>query len=210
MAQSVGPSRQSNPKPNRVAPAFTDQNDNRDPNGLNEHIKCEFYDVIAEPKGVHSFDCIWELSEVLFSCCKNCWYKLFTLMCGCCIAAYWALEFVPVIFSHVWCLTPCYQVVNITCGFWCKNFFNLCVRCFVAPCAKSCAPFFRFCGDGLDKRVDTPSIFPNWDRKSVPPKKEKKPDTPPPPAAVARRESHWDDYDKTKIAKSVKRQLMLM
>ena len=206
MSYAAGPSRQSNPKPNRVAPAFT-ENENRDPNGLNEHIKCEFYDVIAEPKGIHSFDCTWEMSEVLFTCCKQCWYKLFTLMCGCCIAAYWAIEFAPVVFSHVWVLTPCVQVFRLICGFWCKNFLNLCVRCAVAPCAKAMAPFFRFCGDGLNKRADTPPIFPNWDRKKVP-KKEKKIDTPPPDAA--RRESHWEDYDKTKIAKSVKRQLMLM
>ena len=208
MSQGAGTSR-PNPKPNRVAPAFTEK-ENRDPNGLNAHIKCEFYDVIAEPTGVHSFDCIWEMSEVLFSCCKQCWYKLFTLWFGCCIAAYWALEFAPVIFNHVWFLTPCLQVFKIICGFWCKNFFNLCVRCCVAPIAKSMAPFFRFCGDGLNKRADTPSIFPNWDKKKVPkaPKEEKKPATPPP--APARRESHWEDYDKEKIAKSVKRQLMLM
>lgn len=208
MAQKAS-SNVPNPRPNKVAPT-AEEPENRDPKGINEHIKAEFYDVLAEPEDIHSFDCVWEMSEILYSCCRSCWYKLITLLCGCCIAMYWGLEFAPILFHNVWCLTPLTQVFKIICGFWCKNFWMLCIRCLVTPITRSMAPFFRFCGDGLNKRVLTPSIFPNWERKTkvVPvPKKPAKPKTPLPQVVV---ENQFQDYDKEKMARSVKRQLMLM
>ena len=186
---------------------------NRDPKNLNKHIQVDFYSVLAEPRGVHSFDCIWTLAESVYAGFLKCCYKLFTCCSGPCIAVYWALQFVPVIFSHVWCLTPFYNLMKILCGFWCKSVFSLCIRCFIKPVTKSCAPLFRYCGDGLIKRAESPGIFPKVERRrkaapapapapSVTPVVAKQ-NTPPPV------QGEWDNYDKEKIARSVKRQLML-
>lgn len=189
----------------QVAPASGEQKENRDPNGLNQHVKADFYEVLAEPAGVRSPDCTWDMSETLYSCFKDCCYKLFTCLCGCCIAIYWALEFVPVIFAHVWCLTPAAQCFKIICGYWVKSFWVLCFTCMCSPIARSISPFFRFLGNGT-KRMDTPSIFPKYERRPKPVAAPVvvKVDTPPPAE-----KSEWEDYDKEKIAKSVKRQLMM-
>ena len=47
---------------------------NRDPNELNNYIQVDFEDVLAEPSGAHSADCIWKNSYSCFQCGKNCGY----------------------------------------------------------------------------------------------------------------------------------------
>ena len=180
----------------RVAPQGGEPKENRDPNDLNQHIHVDFSDILAEPETTHSLDCVWYCSETLYSCCLECWYKLFTFFCGCWIAIFWAWEFVPTLFAHVWFLTPFYKVVQIVCGYWCKSPWFLCVNCCCSPVARSFAPFFRFCGNGLREPPDSPTLFPRAKRR---PRYEPKPDEPP----------QWNVSDRGKIAKSVKRQLGL-
>ena len=57
---------------------------NRDPNGMNNFIQVEFDDVLAEPKGTHSSDCVWKNSYKCFTCGKNLIYKILSLLCGIC------------------------------------------------------------------------------------------------------------------------------
>ncbi|KAL4218961.1 hypothetical protein ACF0H5_021547 [Mactra antiquata] len=203
---------------NRVAPINPEPLENRDPNDINKHIVNDFYSVFGEPTTTpRSFDCIWEFSEICYDCMKECTYKLMGLCCGICIAIAWGIEFVPIIFSHIWCLTPCTQVVHIVCGIWMKSFWHLCARLCVAPCTKSCALIFTHCGDGLKHRPETPPLFPRGPKRTPKPKpvkeeqkpvvEEKKSVAPVVLAAAAKGE--WDDMDKSKIANSVKRQLML-
>lgn len=223
--------RQPKPKPNRVAPRQPKPKKNRDPKNLNSHIKNDYYSVLAEPRSnTQSFDCIWEFSQLAFECCRDCWYKLFGLFCGCCIATAWAFQFVPVMFSHVWCLTPCNQVLKITVGHWCKWMCFLCARLCVAPCAQACSFLFHNFSYSRMTRPPTPSIFPErpkrgkLEAKAKPVKKKKEPvvkktnkvatapasaPTPSPIPVAAQHTGEFDDYDKEKIAKSVRRQMML-
>ncbi|XP_045200466.1 caveolin-2-like [Mercenaria mercenaria] len=209
--------RVSKPRQTRVAPAEQQPKENRDPNNLNSHIECQYYSVFAEPQtSPQSVDCIWEFSEIVFDCFKECWYKMFGLCCGICIAIAWGIEFVPVIFSHVWCFTPFIQLLNIILTGWCRPVWFLCVNLCISPCTQSCAYFFHNCGYGKMTRPPTPKIFPDRPkRKAAPkpienkiePKKEEKVLAPVPVVVAAKGE--FDEYDKEKIAKSVKRQMML-
>ena len=55
---------------------------NRDPNSMNAFIQVDFEDVLAEPSGAHSSDCVWRNSYACFDCGKNCCYKLCSFFCG--------------------------------------------------------------------------------------------------------------------------------
>ncbi|KAL4226699.1 Caveolin-3 [Mactra antiquata] len=44
---------------------------NRDPNNINDHLKVRFEDVLAEPEGIRSIDCIWKLSYYGFECVEQ-------------------------------------------------------------------------------------------------------------------------------------------
>ncbi|OWF53216.1 Caveolin-3 [Mizuhopecten yessoensis] len=73
----------------------------RDPNGVNAHLgTLLFNDVLGEPDGTHSIDCVWKLSYMCFECWKGLCYKLLTLFCGICIAAEWGCEFAYIAFYH--------------------------------------------------------------------------------------------------------------
>ena len=190
-------------KVNRVSPKEPPTKENRDPNNLNDHLKLQFSDVLAEPSsGPQSIDCTWECSEVFFSCCLECWYKLLTLLCGVCIAIYWGLQFVPVLLSNIWIFTPLRQLFWVACGFWCKNVWTLCTRCFLKPCMRSCGLLFINCGDGTIDRSEDPPLFPRKPRRKPEPKQEE-------PQKDTFVVGGFEDYDKERIKNSVKRTLML-
>lgn len=202
---------------NRVAPVNPDPVENRDPNNLNSHIITDYFSVFGEPSTApQSIECVWEFSEICYDCMRECTYKLMGLFCGVCIAIAWAFEFVPVLFSHVWFLTPCNHVISIVCGIWCKSFWHLWARLCVAPCTKSCAYFFANCGYGIKDRPESPPLFPRKPKKKAVPKPEKKVEPkveeknePPVVVVAAARRSEFEDMDKEKVANSVRRQLML-
>lgn len=213
------------PRANRVGPAAQKPKENRDPNNINSHVQCQYYDVLAEPStSPQTFDCIWEFSEVAFDCCKTCWYKLLGLLCGCCIAVAWAIEFVPLIASHVWCFTPIIQLCKIIVSGCCKPIWYLCTGLCVVPCTQSCAYLFHNFSYGRMTRPPTPQLFPDRPKKrSVPKPVEKKKKEPavakknetavPVPvvaAAATGKRSEFDDFDKGNMAQSVRRQLMLV
>ena len=55
---------------------------NRDPHKMNNFIQVEFDDVLGEPAGTHSKDCVWKNSYKCFTCGKNLAYNIATLLCG--------------------------------------------------------------------------------------------------------------------------------
>lgn len=52
---------------------------NRDPNEMNTYIQIEFDDILAEPHGAYSADCVWRNSYACFSCGFNCCYRFQTV-----------------------------------------------------------------------------------------------------------------------------------
>ena len=55
---------------------------NRDPEEMNSYIQVTFADVLAEPEGAHSMDCVWINSYSCFNGGLSCCYKLLTCLCG--------------------------------------------------------------------------------------------------------------------------------
>lgn len=106
--------------------------ENRDPNGLNSHIQVMFEDVLGEPDGAHSIDCVWRNAYNCFECGKNLCYKLMTTLCGICIALEWGCEFAMVTFNHVWCWTPMMRDLSITVG-CCSKFVRVILDCCCVP-----------------------------------------------------------------------------
>jgi hypothetical protein len=85
----------------------------RDPNNLNNHIQVMFDDVLAEPEGAHSMDCVWTNSAKCFNCGLNCCYKFATLFCGIFIALGWGCTFAFVSFTQIWFCTPFIRLTYI-------------------------------------------------------------------------------------------------
>ncbi|XP_078340970.1 caveolin-1-like [Crassostrea virginica] len=115
----------------------------RDPNGLNSHLgTLHFNDVIGEPDGTHSIECVWRISYLCFNCWKNLCYKLMTLFFGCCIAAEWGCEFAIIAFYHVWFISPCLKVCEINCGL-CQRVYSNCANCCIVPCCEAMGGIFH-------------------------------------------------------------------
>lgn len=93
-----------------------------------------FNDVIGEPDGTHSFDCVWTFSRSCFESWKIFCYNLMTMCCGCCMAAQWGCEFAFIAFWHIWYITPMFKILEINCG--------VCLRLYI-QCASTVA-WLRF------------------------------------------------------------------
>lgn len=86
---------------------------NRDPNQLNNHIQVMYDDILAEPEGAHSIDCVWRNSYKCFNCGLNCCYKLLSTIFGIFLALGWGCTFAMITFHEVWIITPFIRAVNI-------------------------------------------------------------------------------------------------
>jgi hypothetical protein len=104
----------------------------RDPNEINDHLKVHFEDVLAEPGGAHSNDCVWKCSYRCFQCSKICCYRCLAALCGCCIALCWGWQFAIVTFTHVWYYTPCLRLFSVNCG-CVQKFWGTALQCCLAP-----------------------------------------------------------------------------
>ncbi|XP_025107884.1 caveolin-3-like [Pomacea canaliculata] len=114
---------------------------NRDENNVNDHIKVCFEDVLAEPDGSHSIDCVWKLSYCCFNCSKGCCYNLLAIFCGIPSALCWGFEFAIIAFYHIWYMTPCLRAYMINCGMM-QKYFETCLRCCIGPVCETCGLFF--------------------------------------------------------------------
>ncbi|KAL8221292.1 UNVERIFIED_CONTAM: Caveolin-2 [Gekko kuhli] len=74
----------------------------RDPHGLNNHLKLGFEDVIAEPASTHSFDRVWICSHALFELSKYLIYKLLTLFLAIPLALIAGILFAVLSCLHIW------------------------------------------------------------------------------------------------------------
>uniref|UniRef100_A0ACB8FQD5 Caveolin-2 n=2 Tax=Sphaerodactylus townsendi TaxID=933632 RepID=A0ACB8FQD5_9SAUR len=74
----------------------------RDPHGLNSHLKLGFEDVIAEPASTHSFDRVWICSHALFELSRYLIYKLLTLFLAIPLALVAGILFAVLSCLHIW------------------------------------------------------------------------------------------------------------
>lgn len=108
-----------------------------------EHCFCQtaFEDVIGEPDGSHSPDCVWRISAMCFKGGKACCYTILTGLCGIFIGLYWGCEFACISFEQIWCTTPMLRVFGVYLGCL-QKFFGTCVSCCLAPICETCGLLF--------------------------------------------------------------------
>uniref|UniRef100_A0A7N4P6T5 Caveolin-2 n=1 Tax=Sarcophilus harrisii TaxID=9305 RepID=A0A7N4P6T5_SARHA len=86
------------PEPEKSVKSFQD----RDPRGLNTHLKLGFEDVIAEPESAHSFDKVWICSHALFEISKYLIYKVLTVLLAIPLAFVAGIFFATLSCLHIW------------------------------------------------------------------------------------------------------------
>jgi hypothetical protein len=101
-----------------------------------------FNEIIAEPAGIHSLDCVWKCSWKCFELWKKLCYYIMTTLCGICISMEWGCEFAYIAFYHIWCVTPCMKVLEINCGV-CQKIYAMCVNCCLVPLCEACGALFN-------------------------------------------------------------------
>ncbi|XP_067855649.1 caveolin-2 [Heptranchias perlo] len=79
---------------------------NRDPKGMNTHVKVSFEDVIAEPAATQSFDAIWICSHASFEISKFVLYKVLTLIFAIPLSFIIGILFAIISYIHIWFLMP--------------------------------------------------------------------------------------------------------
>merc|ERR1711976_130467 len=115
----------------------------RDPVVLNTHTKVFFEEVLGEPEGVRSADCVWTNGFKCFNGTLNCCYKFLTFICGVPLAFCWGCEFACEACYHVWYLTPAIHEM----GIYCKTTAMQCQIC-LGACM---TPFMESCGRCLSE-----------------------------------------------------------
>ncbi|XP_025107289.1 caveolin-1-like [Pomacea canaliculata] len=113
----------------------------RDPNNLSDHIKVAFEDVIGEPEGAHSPDCVWVNSYKCFNCSRDCCYAVLTALCAIPLSFCWGCEFAWITFQHVWQIGPSLRIFMINCV-CAQKFFSTCLHCCLGPICETCGLFF--------------------------------------------------------------------
>nr|CAB3228001.1 caveolin-3 [Phallusia mammillata] len=109
---------------------------NRDPKNLQDFVKVDFADIIAEPEGSHSFNTIWGTSYKVFSVTKYWFYKIMALLFGIPCAIMWGVHFACLAFFSIWCITPCIKSFKIKMNFI-GSIYSLLIQTFVDPVFES-------------------------------------------------------------------------
>ncbi|XP_008299566.1 caveolin-2 [Stegastes partitus] len=128
------------PTPPPVAPPTPESSPpvSRDPNNINQHLKVEVSDVLAEPASPHSIDRVWIYSVTGFEKTRIWSYRClsllfavpFAFLCGVFVAVLACL--------HVWFLVPCVQLSNTFLP--CLRSLCFCaVNVFISPFCSSLA-----------------------------------------------------------------------
>jgi len=114
---------------------------NRDPNDLNSHVKVMFEDVLGEPEGAHSADCVWGCAYKCFNCSKNCCYLVLTYLCAIPMSLCWGCKFACIAFCHIWKITPCLKVCQMNLGCM-QKMYGYIVACMCNPICEAFALCF--------------------------------------------------------------------
>ena len=104
-------------------------------------LQVDFHDIIAEPEGIHSSDCVWTLAFKCFTCSKNLCYVILTILCAIPLAFCWGCEFACVAFCHIWSLSPALKIIEINCVH-CRKLFTALLECLLGPICETCGLVF--------------------------------------------------------------------
>uniref|UniRef100_UPI00398E3E7A caveolin-2 n=1 Tax=Pristiophorus japonicus TaxID=55135 RepID=UPI00398E3E7A len=84
--------------------------DDRDPRGINQHLKVVFEELLAEPSSTHSFDKVWAGSHVSFEVCRLWGYRILSVLCAVPASILTGFLFALITCLHIWCLVPCVRI----------------------------------------------------------------------------------------------------
>ncbi|KAK5610736.1 hypothetical protein CRENBAI_000772 [Crenichthys baileyi] len=125
------------PPANSPSPAPT-RPVNRDPHGINQHLKVEVSDVLAEPTTPHSIDGVWTYSMVGFERSRIWTYRCLSLLFAVPLAFLCGVFLAILACLHVWFLVPFIQLSNtfLPCL---RSLFMCAVNVFISPFCMSLA-----------------------------------------------------------------------
>ncbi|XP_033944123.1 caveolin-2 isoform X1 [Pseudochaenichthys georgianus] len=111
---------------------------NRDPHGINQHLKIEVSDVLAEPATPHSIDRVWLHSVVGFEKTRIWTYRCLSLLFAVPLALLCGISLAILACLHVWFVVPCIQLS--TTFLPCMRSLCMCgVNVFITPFCTSLA-----------------------------------------------------------------------
>ncbi|XP_074501540.1 caveolin-2 [Sebastes fasciatus] len=114
----------------------------RDPRGINDCLKVEFEDVIAEPVSVRSGDRVWIWSVALFEVSRVWIYRIVTVLLAIPISIISGLLFAILSCFHIWMVGPCSRCILIGAR-WLESMWSIVLGVIVRPFLTSAG---RCCG----------------------------------------------------------------
>uniref|UniRef100_A0A3B3YGF7 Caveolin n=1 Tax=Poecilia mexicana TaxID=48701 RepID=A0A3B3YGF7_9TELE len=127
-------SKASTPAPKDPTPPANSPN----PHGINQHLKVEVSDVLAEPATPHSIGGVWTYSLVGFERTRIWTYRCLSLLFAVPLAFLCGLFLAILACLRVWFLVPCIQLSNtfLPCL---RSLFICAVNVFISPFCMSLA-----------------------------------------------------------------------
>ncbi|MFT7801003.1 caveolin-2-like [Arapaima gigas] len=112
--------------------SYLSQAETRDPYGINQHLKIELSDVLAEPASLHSADRVWIYSGIGFEAARIWSYRCLTALCAAPLSLLSGGLFAWLACVHIWCLTPCVQMCH-SCLPCVRSLWLSTINIFIAP-----------------------------------------------------------------------------
>ncbi|KAJ8399598.1 hypothetical protein AAFF_G00410090 [Aldrovandia affinis] len=121
------------------------QLESRDPYSINQHLKVEFSDVLAEPASPHSGDRVWVYSGIGFESARIWSYRCLTLVLAVPFSLLSGCLFAWLACLHIWCVMPCVQVFHscLPCvrSLW-LSVVNIFIEPFCTSVSRCCAGLY--------------------------------------------------------------------
>ncbi|CAL1609415.1 unnamed protein product [Knipowitschia caucasica] len=114
----------------------------RDPRGINDALKVNFEDVIAEPAAVRSGDRVWLWSHALFEVSRVWIYRAASVLLAVPLSIITGLMFALLSCLHIWMVGPCLQCVLVGTR-WLQSLWSIVMDVIVQPLFTSAS---RCCG----------------------------------------------------------------
>jgi len=103
---------------------------NRDPLQINDEVRINFEDIIAEPNGYHSSKYVWHMSTTIYNWGKDAAYQFVSFVFGIPLSLLWGCVFALVACCHVWFYSPLRRSHVIKMGCWSQFWSVVISSCF--------------------------------------------------------------------------------
>ncbi|XP_029908077.1 caveolin-2 [Myripristis murdjan] len=114
----------------------------RDPRGINDCLKVNFEDVIAEPVSVRSGDRVWIWSHALFEVSRVWIYRIVTVLLAIPMSIISGILFAILSCLHIWMVRPCIRCIFVGTQ-WLQSLWSIVLDIIVRPFFMSAG---RCCG----------------------------------------------------------------